>query len=213
MPSRKEWTVCTLRFRILWVPTRLRYIQLDTYRIRIVIEKGKWRILFCDGGSWIHWRYIGSRCRINYTVQEHFPNYTRGNANEPTNQLKEDNMKNYYGRLKGKFKIMRNKYTLSKGKYKSYVGMCNVLTNYHILVNPLRDADGEFNKRYEQTSIDESFSKYTEFKRNRKVQQHRKKQKILPMTINRNGNVVTIGSHESIEEFNQNDNNNMLDNF
>ena len=36
--------------------------------------------------------YIGSRCRINYTVQEHFPNYTRGNANEPTNQLKEDNM-------------------------------------------------------------------------------------------------------------------------
>ena len=121
---------------------------------------------------------------------------------------------NYYGRLKGKFKIMREKYILSKGKYKSYVGMCIALTNYHILVNPLRDADGEFNKRYEQTSIDERFSKYTELKRNRKVQQQRKKQKIQPMTINRNGNVVTIGSQESIEEFNQNDNNNnMLDNF
>ena len=72
---------------------------------------------------------------------------------------------------------MREKYILSKGKYKSYVGMCIALTNYHILVNPLRDADGEFNKRYEQTSIDERFSKYTELKRNRKVQQQKEKTK------------------------------------
>ena len=104
---------------------------------------------------------------------------------------------NYYGRLKGKFKIMRDKFTLSKQQFVDYVGMCIALTNFHVMKYPLRDADGEFNQRYEQTLVDDMYHEYLELKRKRKHSHQRRRQKIAPMNFERKGSVVSIGSQES----------------
>ena len=54
---------------------------------------------------------------------------------------------NFYGRMKTKFKIMRDRYTLSKGSYFRIVGICVALTNFHILLYPLKEEDGEFRRK------------------------------------------------------------------
>lgn len=52
---------------------------------------------------------------------------------------------NFYGRMKKLFKIMDDKYRWEESMYSTVMGTCVALTNYHILKNPLRSDDGDYN--------------------------------------------------------------------
>ncbi len=104
---------------------------------------------------------------------------------------------NYYGRLKQKFKIMRDVFTYKKDHYHLYVGLCIALTNYHVTLYPLRDNEGDFYTRYLVKEINECFDKEQKKKqKNKRTSTNR----FQPYQFEKNGSINNVISSQIDDE-------------
>jgi hypothetical protein len=70
----------------------------------------------------------------------------RGELNQNPNEVQRNEsiasvrilVENYYGRMKGKFRVMSSKWRSDAGNYNTIFGLCIALTNFEILKRPLR---------------------------------------------------------------------------
>ena len=62
-------------------------------------------------------------------------------------------VENYYGRMKLKFAIMREKFRAQKIDYPKYFRFCSCLTNYHLSRHPLRANDENFYRNLVENQI------------------------------------------------------------
>jgi hypothetical protein len=94
----------------------------------------------------------------------------------------------FYGRLKLKFKIMRDTYSYSKDNYSKVAGLCIALTNYHVLKYPLRIEEGEFYTKLTHKQTGSSYSNFL-LKKKKKTS---KRRRLDPVETQRNGCLITI---------------------
>jgi len=80
---------------------------------------------------------------------------------------------NFYGRMLGMFKIMRDTYVYDHQNYDELFSVCASLTNYSILANPLRNEEGTYYRNAVVDFVNEG--KQREKKRKRQQEKYSKK--------------------------------------